>query len=235
MAVCFTMFPVHDGRHRPFSMASSLTTYRKLLTVLALLALQHIIGVEGRKIVAARVMATAAARKELPALEAFIAEVVPQFPAVIGVEDDHNEFEPEKNQPTRIQLLDSAKHIVTSIEITPANVENLGAVLELHGLHREVRAPDAFSITPTPHCVAWRETSDCDADGNKRVPEKDETCLAFIANGRSGYCECSNREFQHYGCVHTPFECEEVCREVGDEAHPDDGYVPGAWAKRHDL
>jgi len=74
-------------------------------------------------------------------------------------------------------------------------------------------------------CLAWRQTSGCDATGSQRDPSGDMPCHLTIQSGRSGFCSCaefgaeghdSEKKFatHHVGCVHEPFQCREACLDI---------------------
>ena len=84
---------------------------------------------------------------------------------------------------------------------------------------------------PTPRCVAWRQTGDCDASGGGRQPQFDKPCNASVAcddagHCDSGYCECAGGERRALvGCTRNDpalfnFTCEAVCNGKGPAPLP---------------
>jgi hypothetical protein len=62
-------------------------------------------------------------------------------------------------------------------------------------------------------CVAWRQTSQCAADG-PREPQNDKACDVNIDSGWSGFCQCSTGTVG-VGCGHSTATCDQICRRGG--------------------
>jgi len=67
-------------------------------------------------------------------------------------------------------------------------------------------------ITPTSVCEAWRQTGNCDPDG-EREPDSDKGCLKRIPAGSSGFCECVGGGVVKFTCDHSGFTCNEQCEQ----------------------
>ena len=71
-----------------------------------------------------------------------------------------------------------------------------------------------FKIATLGSCVAWRQTGGCNPDGPNE-PQFDKTCFQHVADGSSGYCECSNeRKSMKKGCQKGGYSpCNEACAD----------------------
>jgi hypothetical protein len=62
------------------------------------------------------------------------------------------------------------------------------------------------------HCVMWRQTGGCDAEG-PRIPTSDKSCDEYITYGSSGFCECGDGvTASAVGCAHATFRCSDECK-----------------------
>jgi len=60
-------------------------------------------------------------------------------------------------------------------------------------------------------CIAWRQTGGCSPNGD-REPRADTDCLAFVAAGASGYCECAGGRAAESDCGRSrPIACAVAC------------------------
>eukprot|EP00939_MAST-03C_sp_MAST-3C-sp1_P002872 g2872.t1 len=67
-----------------------------------------------------------------------------------------------------------------------------------------------------PECVAWRQTKDCDPDG-EREPTRDLLCRETISPGVSGFCECrGGARAAKVMCHHDVFCCKDECQHMWD-------------------
>eukprot|EP00670_Eutreptiella_braarudii_P010036 CAMPEP_0174312488 /NCGR_PEP_ID=MMETSP0810-20121108/4318_1 /TAXON_ID=73025 ORGANISM="Eutreptiella gymnastica-like, Strain CCMP1594" /NCGR_SAMPLE_ID=MMETSP0810 /ASSEMBLY_ACC=CAM_ASM_000659 /LENGTH=150 /DNA_ID=CAMNT_0015420887 /DNA_START=121 /DNA_END=574 /DNA_ORIENTATION=- len=72
-------------------------------------------------------------------------------------------------------------------------------------------------IVPTPECVAWRQTGNCDPEGDREA-DADKPCRSVIEHGKSGYCECTGDRRIKFNCIHGSIVCQDECtRKVDDE------------------
>lgn len=79
--------------------------------------------------------------------------------------------------------------------------------------------PEAVDREATEHCVAWRQTKNCDPNG-PREPENDKGCSQNIQNRNSGYCECKDKvHAAPVTCEHerVSFTCADMCKKKLDE------------------
>eukprot|EP00759_Apiculatamorpha_spiralis_P032869 PhF_6_TR34187/c0_g1_i1/m.50057 len=92
-----------------------------------------------------------------------------------------------------------------------AGITNL---LNSNGITKATPKPtyEKLPMIPTAHCIAWRQTGGCDADGPNE-PNGDQPCIAVIESGWSGYCECKEGQRYGVGCAHDAFQCEDMCKE----------------------
>eukprot|EP00759_Apiculatamorpha_spiralis_P015752 PhF_6_TR22323/c0_g1_i2/m.31599 len=70
-------------------------------------------------------------------------------------------------------------------------------------------------------CRGWRQTGRCSPTG-PRESSGDKPCSAWISDGSSGYCDCTDGKKALVGCNHESFTCEFVCRggKFGDPRPP---------------
>ena len=120
-----------------------------------------------------------------------------------------------------VHFLDKHKKVVERHDLSPLGEEQIHALLAQKGITISTPTPEYVPPTfnPTDVCVAWRQTGNCDPNG-EREPLADESCFTAIAPGRSGYCECRARPNVEYMCEHLEFTCEELCRESTEGTAP---------------
>ena len=117
-----------------------------------------------------------------------------------------------------VQFLDKHKKVVSSHDLAPLSEEQIHELLAQRGIFTHTPAPtyEPPTFTPSAICVAWRQTGNCDPNG-EREAMADEACTTSISNGRSGFCECKGRPNVEYMCEHLEFTCEEACSESSNE------------------
>ena len=113
-----------------------------------------------------------------------------------------------------LRFLNKFKRVVSTHDISPLNGQAIQELLQSRGIHIWTVTPTYVppEFQPTAHCKAWRQTANCDPDG-QREALADESCFATIESGRSGFCECIGRDNAAFVCEHTPLTCEAMCTE----------------------
>eukprot|EP00939_MAST-03C_sp_MAST-3C-sp1_P002018 g2018.t1 len=73
--------------------------------------------------------------------------------------------------------------------------------------------PEIVTTQATEHCVAWRQTKNCDPNG-VREAANDKGCSQVVSPGNSGYCECKDGiHASPVKCEHRSFDCQTECRK----------------------
>ena len=77
--------------------------------------------------------------------------------------------------------------------------------------------PGRLKKDQTEHCVAWRQTRDCNPNGD-REPENDLGCKRIVMDGASGYCECKDGTHANVvSCKHPTFTCADACLKLAEK------------------
>eukprot|EP01061_Rhynchopus_euleeides_P016481 TRINITY_DN27778_c0_g1_i1.p6 TRINITY_DN27778_c0_g1~~TRINITY_DN27778_c0_g1_i1.p6 ORF type:complete len:122 (+),score=38.84 TRINITY_DN27778_c0_g1_i1:248-613(+) len=106
------------------------------------------------------------------------------------------------------------------IDLSPHNAKTIRELLKSKGITESTPKP-TFKPKPllrTKHCVAWRATSGCSANG-VRAPSGDAQCTADVFATQAGYCECVDGREIRASCDtgRAPFACDDMCKNKQDE------------------
>lgn len=151
---------------------------------------------------------------QLPEVRRFLEEVAPAYASLIVAHV-------EATDPVFV-FLDAYRRVLKRVSIATLNGDAIVELLVGHGIHVWTPAPEflALPIEPTDNCLAWRQTKQCRADG-EREPLEDERCDVRISFDRSGFCECSATETIPLDCDHDEGSCDQYCdRKRGGTTAP---------------
>lgn len=185
------------------------------LVIVALLVADFVIGKmpDADVVVAARIRTCSTCRlNQLPRLKEFIDGEARTYPALdLDFVEGHD--------PVLI-FLNKYDRPLREVRLSELDPQEIVLLLHENGIFIDTERPEIapLVLTPSAHCVAWRQTADCNPDG-RLEPNGDEECDVDIVTGRSGYCECSvGQPKVPFLCRHATFTCEEACKSVASEA-----------------
>jgi hypothetical protein len=159
------------------------------------------------EIVGARIVTCSGCRlNHLHEVRQFIQQDLPTYPAV--------EIRYVSGVDPIIIFLNKYNREVKKVLLAPYDKKSIHKLIQDHNIHRWTPKPTFEDpvFTETETCVAWRQTSGCDPDG-EREPQHDEPCATVVGPGRSGYCQCKG-DFPKVKrtCDHSVgVRCDEAC------------------------
>lgn len=147
----------------------------------------------------------------MPRVKNFLHNEAPKYQAL--------EVEWQGGHAPELHLYNKHKKVVKVIDMGPYGEEQLHELLQQYGITTTTPKPEYLppSFEATANCAAWRQTNNCDPNGEREVMA-DESCHTEIDHGRSGFCECVGRPNVEFVCEHLAFTCEEQCKESSFES-----------------
>jgi len=149
-------------------------------------------------------------------VKSFLQQEASQFPAL--------EIQYVPGHKPELHLLNSHEVAVEVVDLAPFDSEGIINVLARFGISRSTPQPSYTlpEIEATEHCVAWRQTGNCDPENGPRESKKDLSCSETILHGLSGFCECKDSSKNvRVTCDHEQFVCEDLCSGKSTLAEPE--------------
>lgn len=177
-----------------------------LLVVLFVVAVAIAADRDESRAIGARITTCSGCRlNSLHEVRQFIREEMRTYPAI--------DIQYISGRDPIIEFLNRFGRVVKTVDLAPYDRRQIHLMVQEQGIHPWTAKPtfEPYTFEATAHCVAWRQTGDCNPKG-PREASQDEECNAAIGVGRSGYCECSGgRGFVEVDCLHKPLICEVEC------------------------
>ena len=115
-----------------------------------------------------------------------------------------------------LRFLNKYQQVLREVHMASATVPELREMLLSSGITTDTPAPtfvDMMFDQTSPDCIAWRQTSLCEADG-PRERVHDQPCEAPVAAGKSGFCQCVGGMTVNFSCDHDGLICADECSKA---------------------